>query len=285
MSQVTDFLVGASPLTMTTLHTILENCFAALGSQNRGTIAPANPFEGMLWWDNSANPEILKRYTATFGWVFIVSVNITTGAISFYRSGGTALASAFALTLLDDADAAAVMTTLGFSAFFQTLIVGANAAAIRTLLGITASTPLMSNYSSGEVFTSSDIIPYDDSIPQKTEGKEWGTVTHTPGAATNKLIVDVVLNSSTTADNKSSMALFRDDVANALAASIKHEYFGYASPLVLKYYMVAGTTDAIVFKVRCGPMAAGTMTVNGEGAARKYGGVCISSITVTEIPA
>jgi hypothetical protein len=81
MSQVDDFTIPTSPLQMASLATVLEAAFAALGSMNRGAPAPPAPYEGMLWWDNSANPEILKRYTVTAGWVSILSVNITTGAL------------------------------------------------------------------------------------------------------------------------------------------------------------------------------------------------------------
>ena len=86
MSQVTSYTIPGSPLTMSQLATSLESLFAAAASFNRGTTAPTNPFEGMLWWDSSANPEIIKRYTVTAGWVSILSINITTGvmAISGY---------------------------------------------------------------------------------------------------------------------------------------------------------------------------------------------------------
>lgn len=43
--------------------------------------------------------------------------------------------SAFARTLLDDANAAASLTTLGVSAFVQTVLDDANAAAVRTTIG------------------------------------------------------------------------------------------------------------------------------------------------------
>jgi len=82
MSQVTTYTIPGSPLNMVELGTSLAELFAAAASCNRGATAPASPFEGMLWWDNSANPEILKRYTVTAGWVSIVSVNITTGVMT-----------------------------------------------------------------------------------------------------------------------------------------------------------------------------------------------------------
>ena len=93
MSQVTDFDVPTSPLTMSALAVALEAVFAALGSINRGATAPSNPFEGMLWWDSTAVAEILKRYTVTFGWVSILSVNRTTGAFDLIPATDAATVS------------------------------------------------------------------------------------------------------------------------------------------------------------------------------------------------
>ena len=80
MSQVTNYTTPGTPLTMAALKIFLDDAYAAAASANRGSTAPSNPFEGMHWWDSSANPEILKRYTVAGGWVSILSVNITTGA-------------------------------------------------------------------------------------------------------------------------------------------------------------------------------------------------------------
>jgi hypothetical protein len=101
MSQVTNMTIPGSPLTMASLAAALEAVFAALGSQNRGDTAPSNPYEGMLWWDSSGTPtEILKRYAATAGWVNILSLNTTTGAMIPYRSG-TALGTMATATATD----------------------------------------------------------------------------------------------------------------------------------------------------------------------------------------
>ena len=82
MSQVTNYTIPGSPLNMADLASSLEDMFAAAVSVNRGTVSPSNPFEGMLWWDSSVDPEVIKRYTVTAGWVSILSINITTGVMS-----------------------------------------------------------------------------------------------------------------------------------------------------------------------------------------------------------
>jgi len=83
MSQVDEYTIPGSPLTMSALATRLENLFAAAASGNRGATAPDDPFEGMLWWDSDATPvEVLKRYTVTAGWVSLFEVDITTGIVS-----------------------------------------------------------------------------------------------------------------------------------------------------------------------------------------------------------
>ena len=47
--------------------------------------------------------------------------------------------------------------------------------------------------------------------------------------------------------------------------------------------MTAGTTSSTTFKGRAGLSAAGTLSFNGFGGARRFGGVMASSITITEV--
>ena len=131
--------IPGSPLTMATLKTTLEAIFAAINTIQSGTSAPTSLVEPSLWIDTSGTPiYILKFYTTAAGWISLVSVNITTGAVSFFRTGGTSLASAYALTLLDDADASEALSTLGVTAFAKTLLDDANASTVLSTVGFSA---------------------------------------------------------------------------------------------------------------------------------------------------
>lgn len=139
--------------------------------------------------------------------------------------------------------------------------------------------------SSGAVSTGTTVIPVDDTIPQNTEGDEKLTVSITPTSATNILYIEAVINAATSAGgNFISAALFQDSTAGALSASTMNVAgTDSTQPLVLRHKMTAGTTSATTFKVRVGPGGAQTVTVNGFGGVRLFGGVCLSSIRVLEV--
>lgn len=127
-------------------------------------------------------------------------------------------------------------------------------------------------------------MPYDDSIPQKTEGVEVMTLAITPTSATNKLKIDVVVFGSADNSDDVSVALFQDDTAGALAAGGQYvnntdKFCGIS----FTHYMTAGTTDETTFKVRMGGNAQNADFNGISGGNRKFGGKCASSITITEI--
>ena len=139
----------------------------------------------------------------------------------------------------------------------------------------------------GAVNTSAVIIPNDDTIPQNTEGAALTALntTITPKSATNILIVEVLLyvNPNTTAT--AIAALFKDAETSARAVgsmSIATSNAGFVS---IRYQMVAGSTTATTFSVRYGPNVTATITVNGVGAARFFGGTMLSYMQITEIKA
>lgn len=138
------------------------------------------------------------------------------------------------------------------------------------------------------VATGTTTMPFDDTIPQSNEGDQYMSVTITPKSATNQLVI--LVNCGIVSHSASGVfysgALFQDATANALAANGTFGSIANALvPLNVNHEMVAGTTAATTFKVRVGGNAAGTTTFNGTGAARRYGGITISSIIVLEFKA
>jgi len=141
------------------------------------------------------------------------------------------------------------------------------------------------NTTSGAVATGTTVIVADDTIPQNTEGVEFLTRSITPTNASSTLVIDVTISvAHSVAGTSIGAALFQDSTANALAASLQ----GYADAdnlvtISFRHVMTAGTTSSTTFKVRAGASAAGTITLNGVSAARRFGGVMSSSIVITEI--
>lgn len=140
------------------------------------------------------------------------------------------------------------------------------------------------NFQTGEESHTSVAIPNDDTIPQNTEGFEVMSLAITPKYSISKLKIDVIVNMSNAAEGQyPAIALFQDDIADALAVCGNRQYNVQGMEVsVLNHFMVAGTTAEITFKVRIGAAASET-TFNGWASARKYGGRLASSITITEI--
>ena len=139
---------------------------------------------------------------------------------------------------------------------------------------------------SGAVATGTTIIPYDDTIPQNTEGDEYLTVTITPKSASNILYIEAIWqgSSSELATNLISAAIFQDSTANALAAITMRSLLASGDLIIpIRHRMVAGTTASTTFKLRVGGGDTGTTTMNGTSGARRFGGVMASSMTVIEV--
>ena len=142
------------------------------------------------------------------------------------------------------------------------------------------------NFQTGAVASGTTTIPFDNTIPQITEGNEFMTLAITPISATSTLLINVVSWNSCNPQDEIVVALFQDSTANALAA-ISHTPFTATARLAIGFThkMTSGTTSATTFKVRAGMASAGTITFNGLSGAGKLGGVGESSITIMEIAA
>jgi hypothetical protein len=137
----------------------------------------------------------------------------------------------------------------------------------------------------GAVATGTGLIPHDDTIPQITEGDEYMTCSITPKSATSKLIIEVIANLASTGNVVFVCALFRDSVANALAAVRQDTPYAVSSLCMsFRHVMTSGTTSPIIFRVRAGGNGgAYTTTFNGTAGARIFGGVMASSIVICEV--
>lgn len=145
--------------------------------------------------------------------------------------------------------------------------------------------------STGAFATITTVInPTGDAIPQQTDGTELLTLTITPTKATNRLFLTFNCITASVEGGGTcipSVALFQDATANALAAGflIASVVISAASRSTntLTYSMIAGTTEATTFKIRCGVLAVTeTLYINGA-TTRQYGGVSSTTFTIVEV--
>ena len=141
----------------------------------------------------------------------------------------------------------------------------------------------------GAVATGTTQVPNDDTIPQNTEGDQYMSQAITPTSAANVLIVETQAMLAVSSNFRIVGALFQDSTANALAAAATSGS-GFSSaggPWMarIRKAVLAATTSATTLKFRAGPDGAATVTFNGEGGARRYGGVNCSFIRIDELMA
>jgi len=136
--------------------------------------------------------------------------------------------------------------------------------------------------------TGGTVIPYDDTIPQVTEGSQILTLTFTPVSDTIEIETGVPISFGVN-DGRATVAIFKDGAANAISASaafISNSYL-VGAPVICKKRVTSLTPGTqVVITVRVGPNTSnGTMYVNGNSAARKYGGVSSAYLKVREVNA
>lgn len=130
-------------------------------------------------------------------------------------------------------------------------------------------------------------VPWDNTIPQNTEGAEFLSVTITPTSATTKLTIEVMAHMATNANNLEVVGfLVQDSGANAISVGVEHfQIAAVVQTFCMRYTMTSGTTSATTFKFRAGigtrGGATGTAYLNQTGAAL-FNSTLVSTIVVTE---
>ena len=138
----------------------------------------------------------------------------------------------------------------------------------------------------GAYATGSTTMPFDDTIPQNTEGNEVMTLAITPTSASSKLLINVDVCGSSDVQGNWTAALFRDSTADALTATqvkASNVTADQNDHCHLSWVADSSSTSATTFKVRCGQNNAGAWYFNGENGSRLFGGVANSGITIIEI--
>lgn len=139
----------------------------------------------------------------------------------------------------------------------------------------------------GAVATGTTTVPSDDTIPQNTEGDQYMTQAITPTGTAN--VLEVVAQGCygvSTSGNMLVQGLFQDSTANALAvAGVGNAAVTGNMPMTVRtaITLLAATVSATTFKTRTGPVSAATVTFNGNGGAREFGGVANSFMEVREL--
>lgn len=155
-----------------------------------------------------------------------------------------------------------------------------------TQLGAGAIVQYVHNRDSSDT-SSSVAIPFDNSIPQNIEGVELMTLSITPKASTNLLVVKGIAHlQAPSADSILCLALFKDSVADAVDVSWKFSRQGNTSEasVPIMHTTVAGGVSPITFKLRFGS-ASLTAVSNWDGNSSRYGGALGTQIEIWEIAA
>jgi hypothetical protein len=242
---------------------------------------------------------LARMTTATTGTGTITLGSAVSGFLSF-ADAGVANGETVTYSIRDGANSEigrGVYTTAGTTLSRATIYNSTNGGAAINLTGsgtevfVTPSAQDIGavvqrvNTQTGTGATNSTTIPYDDTIPQNTEGSEYFTQAITPKNTSNILYIDVTVIGSVSSADYAVVALFQDTTANALAAAAVYIETNTAIATIhFRHKMTAGTTSATTFKVRVGTPSGTAFYLNGRTSdGQKFGGVAASSITIDEV--
>lgn len=126
------------------------------------------------------------------------------------------------------------------------------------------------------------IIPLDNTKPQNTEGTEILSLAITPTKTTSKLLVEFDGMVGIDAGGTFVVAVF-DAGTDALGA--KAHFLSSTDPqsVSASWILSPGVITEVVYKIRVGPGAAGTIRMNGTSSAGLFGGAAMTTLRITEI--
>lgn len=301
-------MAGTDPSATDPVYVIFRDPTAASGALSVAAITAATSIvvsSGSTL--GTANSEAFRFWVVGFldGATFRLGVINCRSGLSVFPLAGWGIASSTAEGGLGAADSAHVFytgtavtakpyTTLGYVTFETGLATAGTYAAAPTRAQVFGpGVPLPGHVvqsqvtQTGALATGTTIIPFDDTIPQSTEGDQYMSQAITPSSAANLLDIAAGLElTNSSAQAALAVALFQDSVANALATVAQSVgSSGWLQTITCAHRMLAATTAATTLKARAGGELAGTTSFNGSGGARKYGGVSSSYLKIAEVMA
>lgn len=169
----------------------------------------------------------------------------------------------FVRTILDDPDAQTARTTIG--GLIQRAFI-----------------------STGEVIGTTNVIPYDDTIPQITEGEQALAILFTPKSAVSRIRISAILQLRASGPGlMRNIALFWSGSPNAIGVSSS---LGDANgpstgiePVIVTAEIASPGTAQYAISVRFGPHNTGSLFLNSNGTlSRTFGGAAASILEVEE---
>ncbi len=132
-----------------------------------------------------------------------------------------------------------------------------------------------------------NLVPYDNTIPQSSEGEEILTASIAPSSATNKVLVEATITGTQANAGTIIFALFRGSSANAIATAFHSFPSSYGGQCHVAFYDSPSTTSSTTYRLRGGYVSGGSgFYVNGSGVGGDlFGGTLISWMKLTEIKA
>ena len=137
-------------------------------------------------------------------------------------------------------------------------------------------------YESSTEFVITNVIPFDNTVPQNGEGQQIISGSITPTKTTSKILGIVSVNGdSDTAGAPTVLAAFRDSVASAISATWV-AYISYSSLISFEFIDSPNTTSATTYSIRVGPDS-GTLYINRAFSGSILGGSNKITLTLLEI--
>lgn len=138
---------------------------------------------------------------------------------------------------------------------------------------------------SGILNFGTNLIPWDDTIPQVTEGSQYFDLEITPTSAANLVMItaNVVGTSESAGTSHLTLSLLKNGAANAVAATTTSPTAtGLETTIPLSWISLGSNNTIQQWDLAMGSSATGD-TINGVASARKFGGVSASYLQAQEI--